>query len=71
MVTPDPDGDEPSHGQLLRDSDLRKLELACSSYLHRVGTTEPTSEAFARLVQTLARFDPPLEIQILRRWGVR
>lgn len=71
MVASNPDGDELKDGQLLCESDLRKLEIACSNHLHRVGTRESRTETLTRLAETIACCDLALTDQILRRWGIR
>lgn len=65
------DGSSVEEGQRLYNIDIRRLELACSNHLHRIGTTKSKPETLARLAQTISRGDKSIESAILRVWGIR
>lgn len=71
MGTPNNARDEFEERQLLYQSDLRRLRFAASYMLRSAIASGAEAKALARLAQTIARGDKPLEDQILRCWGVR
>lgn len=65
------DGSSVEERQRLYKLDLRRVELACSNHLHRIGTTNLRAETLTRLAQTITRGDSAITDQILRLWGIR